>query len=183
MAKKVIKISPLSVSEIRKAQKDLEQYKKDLVSKCQEFVRRLAESGIEVAEHNTGNFGHYIVFSVKTEPNRDGCKGVLLATETGKIVSQWKTSDGIKSADVSPLLMVEFGSGWRAENPMNVPGVGQGTFPDQTHAFDKEGWYWTDLNGELHHSYGIAPQTPMYKASLEMQNQIIKIAQDVFGKE
>lgn len=172
----------LSVSSIRQLQQDLEQYNKDLVNRCQEFVRRLAESGIEVAKQNTGNFGHYIVFSVKTEPNDSGCKGVLLATETGKIISQWQTKDGIKSADVSPLLMVEFGSGWRAENPMDVPGVGQGTFPGQTHAFDKEGWYWTDIDGNLHHSYGITPQTPMYKASLEMQNRIIEVAQDVFGK-
>lgn len=181
MAKKILK-SDLSVSGIKNLQKQLQDYQKSLASKCEEFIRRLAEIGIETAKHNTGNFGHYITFSVKTEPNKDGCKGLMIATETGKIISQWQTKDGIKSADVSPLLMVEFGSGWRAENPMNVPGVGQGTFPDQSHAFDKDGWYWVDLNGELHHSYGITPKMPMYNAYLAMEMKIIETAKDVFGK-
>lgn len=172
----------LSISSIRQLQKDLEKYKQDLVRNCEEFVRRLANEGIEVAKNNTGNYGHYITFSVKTEPNKDGCKGIMLATETGKITSAWQTKDGIKTADVSPLLMVEFGSGWRAENPMNVPDVGQGTFPGQSHAFDKEGWYWVDLNDELHHSYGVTPKMPMYLASLKMQDKVMEISKDIFGK-
>lgn len=181
MANKTFK-TDLSVSGIRNLQKQLRDYEKELVSKCERLVRELSETGIETAKQNTGSFGHYITFSVKTEPNKDGCTGLMLATETGKIISKWKTKDGIKTADVSPLLMVEFGSGWRAENPMNVPGVGQGTFPDQTHAFDREGWYWTDINGELHHSYGITPKMPMYKASLEMQKTVVEKAREVFGK-
>lgn len=172
----------LSISSIKRLQDDLRKYQSDLTNKCEIFVRRLAETGIEVAKHNTGNFGHYITFSTKAEPNKDGCKGILLATETGKIISKWQTKDGIKTADVSPLLMAEFGSGWRAENPANVEGVGQGTFPDQTHAFDKEGWYWTDLEGNLHHSYGITPKMPMYNAYLEMERKVIETAKDVFGK-
>lgn len=181
MANRTFKTN-LSVSGIKALQKQLEDYKKDLVNKCEEYVSRLAEIGIETAKHNTGNFGHYITFSVKTEPNKDGCAALMIATETGKIISQWQTKDGIKSADVSPLLMVEFGSGWRAKNPMDVPGVGQGTFPDQTHAFDKEGWYWKDLYGNLHHSYGITPKMPMYNAYLEMEKKLFEIAKDVFGK-
>lgn len=182
MAKRVFKADCLSVSSIRQLQKDLEAYRDSLTDKCKELVQRLAEQGITVAKQNVGNFGKYIIFSVKTEPSKDGCKGILLATETGKIINQWQTSEGMKSADVSPLLMVEFGSGWRAKNPMNVSGVGQGTFPNQTHAFDKEGWYWTDLEGNLHHSYGISPKAPMYHAAMEMQQIVIKTAKEVFGK-
>lgn len=179
MAKKTL-TATLSVSSIKNLQKELEKYKADLVKKCDEFVRRLTNEGIEVAKHNTGNYGHYIAFSVKTEPNKDGCKGFLLATETGKIKSVWKTKDGMKTADVSPLLMVEFGSGWRAKNPNGVPDVGQGTFPGQSHAFDKEGWYWVDEDDKLHHSYGVTPKMPMYLASLKMQEKVIEIAKEVF---
>ena len=183
MAKKILHANVLSVASLRALEKQLEDYEKSLVSKCEEFVRRLAESGISVAKQNTGGFGRYIVFETKLEPNEYGCKGVLIATETGKIVSEWKLADGtIKSADVSPLLMVEFGSGWRAENPMDIPGVGQGTFPGQKHATEPGGWSWQDLDGNWHHSYGISPKTPMYKASLEMREEIISTAQDVFGK-
>lgn len=181
MAKKIFKADVLSVSSIRKLRAELGEYKNNLIKKCEVFVKRLAEAGIDVAKGNTGKFGHYIAFSIKTEPKKDGCDGLFLAADTGKIVSRWQTGDGIKNADVSPLLMVEFGSGQKAENPKNIPGVGQGTFPDQTHAFDPSGWYWRDLDGNLHHSRGISPKAPMYNASIKMQDLIVKTAKEVFG--
>ena len=77
--------------------------------------------------------------------------------------------------------MTEFGSGWGAENPMKIPGVGQGTFPGQTHAFDKEGWYWLDENDNLNYSRGITAKMPMYKASIRIQEIAIKKAKEIFG--
>lgn len=180
MAKKILK-ADLSISSIRQLQKDLEKYKTDLVRKCEEFVRRLAESGIDVAKQNVGSYGKYITFSVKAEQNQNGCKGVLVASNTGIIKSEWRTQDGVKTADVSPLLMAEFGSGMKAENPMNVPGVGQGTFPGGTHGNDPSGWWWMDLNGEWHHSRGVTPTMPMYHASLEMIAKVQSVAKRVFG--
>lgn len=171
----------LSVDSIRQLQKDLTAYRDSLPEKCRRFVVALSEAGIAVAKQNTGNYGKYITFSTKAEPKKDGCKAIMLATETGKITSAWKTSEGIKTADVSPLLMVEFGSGWRAENPMQVPGVGQGTFPGATHSYDKEGWYWIGLDDKLYHSYGISPKMPMYMASLEIQRIAIEKAKEIFG--
>lgn len=173
----------LSVKGIMNLKKQITDYRDNLLpSRCQELVRKLAESGILVAKQNVGNFGKYITFSVKTEQNTNGCKAIMLATNTGIIHSEWQTKEGVKSADVSPLLMVEFGSGLRAENPMNIPGVGTGTFPGQTHAENPEGWWWMDLDGEWHHSYGITPKMPMYKASMEMYTRVIAIAREVFGK-
>ena len=171
----------LSEESVRNAIKELNQYKSDVLRKTQEYVSRLSELGIQTSKNNVGNFGRYITFSKELEPNKYGCKAIVLATQTGTIVSKWQTKDGIKSADVSPLLMAEFGYGHRAENPMNVPGVGQGTFPDQTHAFDEDGWYWRDLDGELHHSKGVTPSMPMYKAFVEMELSAIRIAREVFG--
>ena len=180
MAKKVFK-SNLSVNGIESLKSQLLQYKDiEIQNKCKELVVRLANEGITVGKQNVGGFGKYITFSMKTDPYKDGCKAIMLASENGKIISSWQTKDGIKTAEVSPLLMAEFGSGWGAENPMKVEGVGQGTFPNQTHAFDREGWYWIDLEGNLNHSYGITAKMPMYKASIEMRNKIIGIARDVF---
>ena len=124
MAKKVLKANIFSPSSIQELQKQLGDYKNSLNDKCEQFVRELAESGIFVAKQSVGNFGKYITFSVKTEKEKNGCKGVLFASNTGIIKSEWRTQDGVKTADVSPLLMAEFGSGMKAENPMNVPGVG-----------------------------------------------------------
>lgn len=170
----------LSEESVRSAIKELNQYKSDVLRKTQEYVYRLSEIGIQTSKSNVGNFGRYIVFSKELEPNKYGCKGILLATQTGSIVSKWQTKDGVKTADVSPLLMAEFGSGYKAQNPMNVPNVGQGTFPGQSNAFDKDGWYWIDMNGELQHSYGVTPSMPMYKAFLEMEINAIRIAREVF---
>lgn len=171
----------LSVKGIEKLKKDLLRYKEvELQQKIKLYVEELANEGIIVSKQNVGGFGKYIMFSVQTEIQKDGCKALLLATETGVITSTWNRYGTIVSADVSPLLMAEFGSGSGAENPMNVPGVGQGTFPGQTHAFDKEGWYWQEEDGTWKYSKGITAKMPMYKASLKIQEIVISKAREVF---
>ena len=172
----------LSVKGIENVKKKLIQYRDvELPRKCKEFVERLANEGITVGKQNVGGFGKYITFSMKTDPYKDGCKAIMLASENGKIISSWQTKDGIKTAEISPLLMAEFGSGWGAENPMKVEGFGQGTFPNQTHAFDAEGWYWIDLEGNLNHSYGITAKMPMHKARNTIIEKVTTIAKEVFG--
>lgn len=181
MAKRILS-TDLSVKGIENLRKELIRYKNvELQNMCKRYVERLAQEGISVANQNVGSFGKYIIFMVVTEPKKDGCNALLLAKETGKIVNSWQTKEGIKSAEVSPLLMAEFGSGWGAENPMNIPGVGQGTFPNQTHAFDREGWYWVDLEGNLKHSKGITAKMPMYKASKRIKQLVKSIGKEVFG--
>lgn len=181
--KKTISMNCLSQSSIQNAIKQLRAYQDSLTYKCQMVAQKLDEKGIEVAKNNVGNFGHYILFSKKTESVKFGCQEIIFAEDLKKIISQWKTKDGeIHKAEVSPLLMVEFGSGFKANNPKDIPGVGQGTFPNQTHAFDKEGWYWVDLDGKLNHSYGISPEMPMYKASLEIIREVEKAVKEVFKK-
>lgn len=180
MAKKTIKVD-LSKEGLARLQRELQAYKTQVNDKLQVFVTKLANYGVKVAESNVGNFGKYILFQVRAEPSKDGCKAILLATDKSKIISKWKTADGIKTAEVSPLLMAEFGSGQLAQNPNDIEGVGQGTFPGQTHAFDSEGWYWVDMNDELHHSYGINPTMPMFKAAQEMENLVMTVAKEVFG--
>lgn len=181
MAKKKFKAN-LSVDGIDTLKKQLVDYKQSLNDKCQLFVQRLGEEGIMVAQQNVGSFGKYITFSVNiTQSDNNGCKGVMLATNTGIITSHWLTEDGEKSADISPLLMVEFGSGLKAKNPNNIDGVGTGTFPGQTHAHNPNGWWYKDLDGVWQHSYGLTPKMPMYKASIDMHTKINKIAREVFG--
>ena len=175
----------LSVASVRQAQKELMQYKRDLLAKCETFVTRLSEIGIRVAKQNLGQFGSYIVFDTEVDDSSDGIKAVLVATNTGLIHSEWRTADGTKSADVSPILMAEFGSGLRAKkNPFGEhmsPKMGTGTFPDQTHAEDPQGWWYQTLDGEWHHSYGVTPTMPMYKASAAIFDNVRTVAREVFG--
>lgn len=175
----------LSVSSVKKAQAELLRYKKDLLVKCRKFNEALANKGIAVAQQNTGSFRNYIVFSTEHDVQKYGVKTLLVATNTGLITSQWQTKDGIREADVSPILMAEFGSGLRA-NISNNPvakknGMGTGTFPEQTHAEDPNGWWYMDLDGEWHHSYGYYPAMPMWNAANEMIDQIRDTAKEVFG--
>lgn len=181
MAKRKFK-TDLSVKGIEQLKKDLLNYKEvTLKNLLLRYVTELAKEGIIVGQQNVGGFGKYITFSIRTDITKDGCKSLMLASETGKIISSWQTADGIKTAEVSPLLMAEFGSGWGAENPMNVPGVGQGTFPGQTNAFNEEGWYWMDLAGNWNYSKGITAKMPMYKASQQIKSIVKSKAREVFG--
>lgn len=157
----------------------LDDYSKSLDEKALHISERLAELGISVAQRESGSsMGKYLIFG------KEVANGTVLfyGTQTGVITSTWKTRDGWVSADISPLLMCEFGSGQYANNPFDTAQDigGQGTFPGQTHAFDPEGWNWLDDHG-WHHSDGLRPNQPIYKASLEMIKEIESIAKEVFN--
>lgn len=126
-------------------------------------------------------FGKYIRLASEITPEQAGCRAVLYMEDISKIVSEWQTLEGVKRATVSPMLMLEFGSGLQAENPANIPGVGTGTFPGQTHAENPGGWWYMDLDGVWHHSNGVSARMPMYFAGKEMRVKIVSIAREVFG--
>lgn len=161
----------------------LEDYKRDLLFKRDKFVRELIKVGINTAKENAGEYAGFIRFEKQIE---DG-NGLLIATDGKKLIREWKCYGGIRRAEVSPLLMAEFGSGWLAhvmstqDYRSNDLNVGQGTFPNQTHAFDKEGWFWETPDGEKHHSYGEKPSYPLYSATLAMIYEVERIAKEVFS--
>ena len=107
----------------------------------------------------------------------------MIAADSKKIISQWFRGGQLVSAEVSSLLISEFGSGWLAKVyfPAVDGEVGQGTFLDQRHAFDPNGWSWTDENNVTHHSIGERPTHPMYSALMAMIYEINAIAREVFG--
>ena len=87
----------------------------------------------------------------------------------------------MQTAEVNVLAMAEFGSGKLAKVLFDIGGVGRGTFPGQTHAFDDEGWSWKEIGTDRwHHSVGVEPTHPMYNAYIHMLEQIDAIAQEVF---
>ena len=181
-----ITLNLFSNQSIQQAQEQVRAYKAELIAKCETFIRELARVGIMVGERNTGEYGRYITFTAEIDPTQYGCKAVVIATNTGLIRSEWfaNAQGDVKTADVSPLLMAEFGSGLRADDSYGKrqhPPMGTGTFPDQTHAEDPGGWWWKTLDGEWHHSYGERPTYPMAKASIAMASQIHDVARAVFG--
>ena len=173
----------LSEKSINDAIEKLENYKKSLKEKLKTLVQRLQYEGEISARLNSGEYSGMISFSKPIQTNETGVEGVLIATDGVKLIREWKYQGGIKQAQVSPLLMAEFGSGWLAKVLDNIEGVGQGTFPNQTHAYDVDGWWWETPDGERHHSYGEAPTYPIHSALFTMMFDVERIAREVFNGE
>lgn len=178
MSKK-IKFS-LSQRSIQQAIKELKEYQNDLNRKCEILCERLIAEGLQVAEGKVGDsgFGKYIHIGSEITPEKAGCKAVLFMRDKAKITSEWQTLEGVRNAEVSPMLMIEFGSGLKAQNPMGIDGVGTGTFGEHG---NEPGWWYMDLEGNWHYSTGVSPKMPMFYARKEIREKVIKIAKEVFG--
>lgn len=171
----------LSVKEVQAAIKELKAYQNDLNRKCELLCEKLCTEGIQIAQAHIGNsgFGKYIHLGSEITSEKAGCKAILYMEDTTKIKSEWQTKEGVRSAEISSALMLEFGSGQKAENPANIPGVGTGTFPAGKHG-SEPGWYYMDLKGNWHYSTGVSPKMPMYYAGKELRGKVVSIAKDVF---
>lgn len=172
----------LSVSEIDRAIKELREYQNSLDKKCEQLCFELCKAGMPIARSYIGEsgFGRYIRLSSEITPEKAGCKAILIMEDSQKIVSKWQTLEGMKSAEISASLMIEFGSGLKAQNPAGVDGVGTGTFPGQTHA-EQGSWSYMDLDGNWHTSSGVSPRMPMYFSSKELREKVLQIAREVFA--
>lgn len=170
----------LSTQSINHLISQLTDYRDSLRQKSELLVSRLLDEGIKVAYQHTGRYTGYIEFTKEIENEGTECVGVLIGRDSKPFISKWKYKGGVKEVEVSGILMTEFGSGWLSDVRWNVAGVGQGTFPGQTHATDNGGWWWEDVDGSKHHSIGEPPQYPMYQANMAMLEQIDKIAREVF---
>lgn len=173
----------LDTKSIKNAIKELEEYKMSIRKKNELFVSRLIDEGIKIAQRNVG-YGKYI--SVTKELENDGARtiGFLIAKDTKKIHAEWDYYGQKKTAELSPLLLAEFGSATLAEVLFDISGVGQGTFPGQKHAGETMWWYkeWKDDHtGEWRQGFGVTPTHPMYMADMEMLQRLEEIAREVFA--
>lgn len=179
MAKKVLK-AELSLKGIEALQKELLKYRDELPNKCRELTSRLLQSGVTVskAKISESPLGKYVTVTTDISADKMGCKGILIAK--GKVIE----SDEYNPFSV--LLAIEFGAGIRfnpTPNPLSEKmGYGVGKFPGQIHAFDPNGWYyWNEEKQEWVHSYGVKATMPMYSTDMEIINNVVKIAKEVFG--
>ena len=178
MARKTIKVDLFDSKSIQNAIKTIEQYRDDLPKKCQDICRRLCEIGQQTAlvAIQESPQGKAVTIRMDIDPSKTGCKAMLIGT--GKTV----TDDRGRTYNL--LLGIEFGSGIRynpAENPMASEfGMGVGTFPDQTHALDPNGWMYLDKDGNWKHSYGVKATMPFYNAMTDIQRNVSDAVKDVF---
>lgn len=170
----------LDRKSIKKALRELKAYENSMRLKTELLVSRLLDEGISVAYQHIGKYKGYVEFTKVIENGQKQCIGMLVGKDSQPFYVSWLFMGGVKTVVVSGLLMSEFGSGWLANVIWDVPGVGQGTFPGQKHAFDKR-WFWRDVQGNLHSSRGEEPHYPMYFADMTMLSQIDKIGREVFS--
>ena len=169
----------LSVKGIENVKKKLIQYRDvELPRKCKEFVERLLQIGVDVsrAKISESPLGKYVTVTTDVSADKMGCKGILLAK--GAV----KEQEGY--APFSILLAIEFGAGIHY-NPTPNPnadkfGLGVGTFPGQIHAYEDFWFYWDENAQEWKPTHGVKATMPMYSADMEIIQNIVKIAKQVF---
>lgn len=178
MAKKVFK-TDLSVKGIEALKSQLLRYKDSLPVKCEKLVSRLLKSGVEVSQTKISEspLGKYVTVTTNISADKMGCKAIFLAK--GAV----KEQEGY--APFSILLAIEFGAGVHF-NPTPNPLIssefpyGVGTFPGQTHAYEDMWWYWDENTQEWKPTHGVKATMPMYSADMEIIQNVVKYAKEVF---
>lgn len=160
-----IVVNPLDPRSVNNAIQMLEQYKKDFLVKEQEFIRRLAEIGVRVAQAG---------FSMA---DYDGTKDVSVRME--------KTGNGYSVvASGNTVGFIEFGTGVRHPEWDNT---GMDYTPPKHGTYGKgqgknhHGWWFKQNEGvKATHTYGNPPAEAMLTARNQMIEQVIAIAREVW---
>ena len=171
MSKKIIKCG-LSQKSIQNAINQLKSYQNELKNKNELFVQRLAELGIPVIDQNImmaqGDSDKNHNTYIKINRFDDYAQATLVCEGSG-------------------LLFIEFGAGifyngqaGSSPHPKGeefgytIGSYGQGKGKN-------ESWTYESESGEWVRSYGTEATMPVYKASVEMMQNIRKIAKEVFS--
>lgn len=169
-ARKVLQAT-FSEEGLRSLAKQIHDYRTDIESANDRFVRRLAEEGFDIAQMSIQSTDHY---------DKDKPIGTLdiVTDQTGKVSSCRLVFSG------EQVLFVEFGAGFyynKKENPWSANyGYGVGTYPGQTHANDPEGWSYRGNDDKWHHTKGTEATMPMFNADMSIIEKFVEIAKEVY---
>lgn len=171
MATKRLYLNALSIKSIDKLKKAIVDYENDLQAKLVLFCERLSQYGVEAAQANIVNLD--AVFS-----------GDLFRSIYNE--QQYATKDTvvfIVATNSEHAVYVEMGTGMvGAENPYpgKLPAVyAQGKTIRQL-ADGRYGWFYKK-NGQWYFTEGMPSRPFMWFASMDMQEQVVRIAREVFG--
>ena len=157
----------MNTKSIDDAIKELRSLKNDFMRKLDIFTRILANDGVQIA-----------LMEIRASESSSNLADIVLNVNSkGDIVEAEIQMIG------HDALFIEFGAGIYY-NPADPPhaaeyGMGVGTYPGQTHAF-QNGWWYKDIDGSVHYTHGTQATSPMLKASDNYRNNAIKMALAVF---
>lgn len=162
----------LSQKSIQSAIKQIENCRDKLIRKNREFVKRLGEVGIPVIDSNiavaAGDSDKAHDAYIKINSFGDYAQATLIVS--GK-----------------DLLFIEFGAGVHyngavgsSPHPLGASkGYTIGSYGKGNGS--KDAWYYYADTGEIVKSQGTQATMPVYKAGVEMRQQMLKIAKEVFS--
>lgn len=162
---KVIKMS-LSTKSIGQALNELKAYRNSIESREKQLVEELANIGVREAS---------VRFTTAMYDGVNDSEVTLETIENGyRIVAEGKA-----------VAFIEFGAGvyhnptepYPNPRPTGVVGIGE---YGKGHG-KRQAWGFRDESGELVITHGNPAAMPMWYASEEMRNSILKIAKKVFG--
>lgn len=171
MGRKTIKMN-ISSRSIQSAIDELGRYKDDIKRKNEEFVRKLCEIGIPIIDQN--------ISSAKGDSDKSHNTYI-------KMNSFGDYSKGTLVCEGRDLLFIEFGAGVHyngsAGSSPHPKGQELGyTIGSYGKGHGKEDyWFYYADSGESVKSHGTEATMPVYKASVEIIQNIRKVAKEVFG--
>lgn len=168
MARKTIHIDIMNIASIRKAMKDVEEYKRWLDTKCDELAQRLADMG---AVNVSLGYARAIY---------DGPKDFDVTVE--------HLGEGKYAINASgrTVLFLEFGAGvtYGSGHPQDADfGFGPGTYPGQKRAMNPNGWFFYDYDSGgryTRRTWGNPPSMAMYLTAKELRERVEEVAREVF---
>ena len=174
MSKKVISFG-LSTTEINRAIREVEKFKKEFEKKVETYRDRVAEAIAANAEINFASSSMDDVIKGDTrKPN--------------VTVSVSKRGDiAVVVADGEDAVWVEFGAGvYHNGSPGSSPHPNGSELGFTIGSYGKgygkaNAWGYYDFNGELIITRGTPASMPMYNAVQQVSKEAISIAKEVFG--
>lgn len=160
-----IVINPFDKKSIAEAQKLLKQYKKDFLKKEQEFARRLAEIGVQVAGdiYSVSDIDGGHEFSVYLQKNSNGYSVIA----EGRTIGFLEFGTGIRNPE------------WHGEGLEYTPPP-HGSY-GKGHGKQPYGWWFKSQEyGVAMHTYGNPPAEGMLTARNQMVEQVTRIAREVW---
>jgi hypothetical protein len=160
-----IVINPFDKKSIDAALKKVQQYEKDFQAKEIEFVRRLKEIGVSVAEAGFATADYDGVNDVLIAETQNGPRAVVIAY--GETVGFIEFGTGVKFR--------EYDSSTTEYTPPKhgTYGKGKGKNP--------HGWFFKQGEGAAaRHTYGNEPAEAMLAARNEMIQRVTEIAREVW---
>ena len=164
-----IVVDPFDKQSVVRAEKQVRAYQKDFQKKEYEFIRRLKELGVSVAEAGFSTADYDGENDVLIAEAQNGGRATVIAY--GKTVGFIEFGTGVKYPEWVDDNNV-------SRNPYTPPkhgtyGKGKGARP--------KGWWFTPSEGAAgRHTYGNPPAEAMLTARNAMVEQIVQIAKEVW---